>query len=165
MKNKKLWIIIAVLAVAAVAAAAGLITKHESKPAEIDNIDDAIDEYNEDEEMDFGSGIEFDEEADGAEISFADAEESKFYGSWKATSDQAIYLYGNVDITINEDKTWTGTIVDEDMKGTWEYDGQSMKLSSEFFNVTLSFTPDGTLVMQEDREGDEEYLNTVLTKQ
>ena len=40
-----------------------------------------------------------------------------------------------------------------------------MKVDSEFFNVTLQFTEDGTMIMQEDREGTGDYINTVLTKQ
>ena len=42
-----------------------------------------------------------------------------------------------------------------------------MVLESELFEARLSFTEDGKLIMQEDREGEdnpENYINTVLTK-
>ncbi len=165
-KQWKLIALIAVLAVAVVAAVFVINGKIHQQPQEIEDIDEAIDEAveNEDEGIDYGSGIEFDEEADGAELSFKESPVANYYGTWKATSDQAIYLYGNIELTINEDKTWSVIVVDEKESGTWTFDGTRMELTSEFFNVFLSFTDDGTMVMQEDREGDGEYLNTVLTK-
>lgn len=164
-KRRALIAVIVILALAAVAAIFVIKEKAPKEPEPIENIDEAIDEANEDEEFDeFGTGIEFDEEADDAELAFSQSDVANYYGTWRATSDQAIYLYGNVELTINEDKTWSGLVVDERESGTWTYDGTTMELNSEFFNVSLSFTGDGTLVMQEDREGDGDYINTVLTK-
>ena len=102
----------------------------------------------------FDNGIVYDEEVEGAEISFKDAaNEEDFYGSWSAESGHSLYLYGNVDLTIEEGGKWHGNIVDEDTEGTWTFDGKSMKLTSELFEVTLTFAEDGKLIMQEDREG------------
>ena len=55
----------------------------------------------------------------------------------------------------------------EDEEGIWTFDGQSMKITSEFFEATLIFEENGTMIMQEDREGSgnsEDFLNTVLIK-
>ena len=42
-----------------------------------------------------GNGIVFDQEEDDAKLAFIERDPSAFYGSWTATSDKAIYLYGN----------------------------------------------------------------------
>lgn len=169
---KKQWKLIILIIVLLVAVAGVLLILKNRAPKEthidVDNIDDAIEAIDEATEAgeipEYGSGIDFEEEADGAQLSFSKSDVKSYYGTWEATSDQAIYLYGRIKLTINEDKTWHGIVVDEEEKGTWTFDGTKMDLSSEFFNVSLSFTEDGKMVMQEDREGDGEYLNTVLTK-
>ena len=172
MKNtKKLWILIIVMLIAIVAAVALII---HGRNADVGENDDVIydDSGYEDEEVidmdEFDNGIVYDEEVEGAEISFKDAaNEEDFYGSWSAESGHSLYLYGNVDLTIEEGGKWHGNIVDEDTEGTWTFDGKSMKLTSELFEVTLTFAEDGKLIMQEDREGNgnsEDFINIVLTK-
>ena len=119
------------------------------------------------EEFDFSeidNGIAYDEEAEGTEIRFKSAGPEDFYGSWEAKSGQSVFMYGNVDLTINPGGTWTGNVVDEDMAGTWDFKNGSMHLKGEYLDVTLSFSDNGKLIMQEDREGDGEMINTVLTK-
>ncbi len=119
------------------------------------------------EDFDFSeidNGVAYDEEAEGSEIKFKSAGPEDFYGSWEAKSGQSVFLYGNVDLTINPGGTWTGNVVDEDMAGAWDFKDGSMHLTGELLDVTLSFAEDGKLIMQEDREGDGEMVNTVLTK-
>ena len=168
-KRTKLIVLIIILALAVVAALFALNGRGDkTKKIDVDDIDEAIEEIDEATEegeiAEYGNGIDFDEEADDAELSFSKTDVANYYGTWKATSDQAMYLYGKLELTINEDNTWSGIVVDEKESGKWSYDGTRMELTSEFFNVSLSFTDDGTLVMQEDREEDGEYINTVLTK-
>ena len=171
MKKRRILIATIIVLLVAVAAAVFALTHRAPKERhiDVDDIDEAIEEIDEANEAgevpDYGNGIDFDEEADGAELSFSKSDVNNYYGTWVATSDQALFLYGKIKLTIKDNKTWSGIVVDEEESGTWTFDGTAMKLSSEFFNVSLSFTEDGKMIMQEDREGDGEYLNTVLTKQ
>ena len=114
------------------------------------------------------TGISFDEESEDAQIVKADAEDSQFCGTWKATSDYASYMYGNITITIKEDGTWEGNITDTDMTGTWSRDGQDLVITNEHLTLNLCFTDNGTLVMQRnlaDDGEDEDMVNTVLVKE
>ena len=135
-----------------------------------DYVDDAgtLEDMTDEETAEYlDNGIVFEEEDEDAELSFKEAAETDFLGSWEATSGNAIYKYGNVDLNIEENGKWTGNVADEDLTGTWKIDGNSMVLESELFGARLSFTEDGKLIMQEDREGEdnpENYINTVLTK-
>jgi len=176
MKNKTIWIIILVLLLAVAGAAAYIVHDRNANIGENDTVvyDDDVDEPidsgdEEDIDMDeFDNGISYDEELEGAEITFKDAaSQEDFYGTWVADSGHALFLYGDLELTIEEDGNWHGVVVDEEEKGTWTFDGQSMKLTSEFFEADLVFAEDGKLIMQEDRVGDgnkEDILNTVLTK-
>lgn len=85
-----------------------------------------------------------------------------YYGSWKATSKQAEYYYGNVSINIYKDGSWNGNIADVDINGKWNKSDNGIKLSSDIVNLFLVYTDSSTLLMQEDRGG--ETINTVLTK-
>lgn len=120
-----------------------------------------------DEDVVEGNGIIFEEEMDDARIVKKDVKESDFYGSWEATSDMALYLYGNFELTIEPGGKWRGNITDEDMTGKWRMEGQDMHVVNEWIDVTLCFTKDGTMVMQRNdaEEGEpEELINTVMTK-
>ncbi|MGI6766056.1 MAG: hypothetical protein ACOX4R_02430 [Lentihominibacter sp.] len=65
--------------------------------------------------------------------------EDSFYGTWVATSAQAEYLYGNLEITINEDGTFTGNVTDEDFSGKWEKTDKGIKFDSEILSGELFF--------------------------
>ena len=93
------------------------------------------------------NGISFDEELEDAELSFKNASQEDFYGKWHATSGQSVYMYGNVDLSINEGGQWKGSVTEESLSGTWEYSSGSLLLSSELFNAKLSFTKDGKLII------------------
>lgn len=114
----------------------------------------------------YDNGIYFDEEGEGAEISLRKSSVTDFYGTWQATSGQAAYFYGNVEITINGDKTWKGNITDEPLKGRWQEKGGGLYLTSEIFNCDLNFSSEGNLLMQEDYgdEYDDDAVIVVLTR-
>ena len=109
-----------------------------------------------------GNGIHFKEEYEGAELHMVESSPSAYAGSWEATSDQAVYLYGNVDITINGDGTWKGNITEEDCVGTWEDLGDHLHMVCDLFSFDLAFETGGNLIMTE--TGSDYVLNTVLTK-
>ena len=143
------------------------------KEAEQEDIDAGIDHEMDAEEAgelllekaneDADNGIYFEEEEEGADLHFKSVEASDFVGKWEATSGQSVFLYGNIDLTITQDGHWSGNVAKEDVDGTWEFKNPTLSLKSEWFNATLSFTDDGTLIIQELRDDDEEPINTVLT--
>ena len=125
------------------------------------------DNPNPEEEEEEGNGIFFEEEMDDAEIVKAESKESDFYGTWEATSDMALYLYGNFELTIEPGGVWHGNITDEKMDGKWRMEGSEMHVVNEWIDVSLVFTEDGTLVMQRnaaDEDEEEEIINTVMVR-
>ena len=113
---------------------------------------------------DYDNGIYFDEEADGAEIVAKKKSSDEFVGSWKATSGQSIYQYGNVDIEVKEDGTWSGNVSREPLTGKWSETNEGLHLTSDLFDCDLMFTEDNVLVMRYSPNEDGEYLTTVITK-
>ena len=90
---------------------------------------------------------------------------AKFAGRWTATSDQAIYLYGNIDLIINDNGSWAADITEEKLGGSWKAVDDHIHLddTSELnFDFDLAFDQSGALVMTETNE--EGVINTVLTK-
>ena len=100
-----------------------------------------------------------DEDTD-MEIKPEKADLSEFYGTWTASSDKAEYMYGNVDITINEDGTWKGNITDEDLSGTWKKVDNYIVCSSKLFTFNVLKSTNGNIVMQET----DDAVRVVLTK-
>lgn len=114
---------------------------------------------------DYDNGIYFDEEDEEYTLKTKKVLPTKFIGKWEATSGQALYQYGNVDLDVKDNQTWTGNIADDDLKGKWEEEGDGIYLTSEFFNCHLYFTDKDVLVMQyQPDENEEDYITTVLTK-
>jgi hypothetical protein len=109
-----------------------------------------------------GNGISFKQEEDGAKLVIVDKDPSEFYGSWTATSDKAIYLYGNIDITVNENGTWTGNITGEKMGGKWKKVDDHLHMDSELFSFDLEFESSGELILKE--TGDDYTFNTVMSR-
>lgn len=169
-KLKKYWPVALIAAIALIAILVFAIFSIRGGSGGEDVYEDIPEETMDEEVIDLGdgdSGIVFEEEAEDADLTFKqNVSEEDFYGSWSATSSQAIYLYGNVDLKIEKGGKWTGNIVDEDMSGTWTYDGSTMTLTGEYLDAKLSFEENGSLIMQEDRgeEGEPDIINTVLTK-
>lgn len=167
---KKRWWVILLVVIAIVglviflSSRSGGSDEAEDAPSEIGDEFDIPEGAQVDEEENYDTGIDFEEESEGAQLSFKSSEESDFIGSWTSTSGQAHYLYGNIDLEIKEGGKWTGNVADEDLSGTWTFDGTFVSLSSDLLSVQLAFTENGRLVMQEDRNGDGELINSVLTR-
>lgn len=166
MDKKKLIIIALVVLAAIVALVFGLKSVGSSK-TDSDVPAESGEDVVETDVVD--NGISFDEEEEGADIVKVEAPDEDFYGAWTATSGMALYLYGNIDITIKEDGTWSGNITEEDMSGTWTREGTDLHVVSDDGDIDFlfAFTESGSLVMQRDTadEGEEaDYVNTVLTK-
>ena len=102
------------------------------------------------EENDFEDPA-YDNEVEGAEIVSAPRKEDSFVGTWVAPSDKAEYLYGNVNLKINEDHTWNGNITDEAFHGRWMpyQSGIIIKDTEGAINWMLFYTSDGTLMFSE----------------
>ena len=99
---------------------------------------------------DYDNGIAFEEEAEGYEIKVEKEPPTQFVGKWEATSGNAHYLLGNLDLNIKADGTWKGNVAGDDVSGTWtEQDGGIYLKSSNpkvNFGGQLVFTPKGTLI-------------------
>ena len=108
------------------------------------------------------SGISFAQEDDEAKLRFVEKDPSEFYGSWTATSDKAIYLYGNIDITVNSNGTWTGDITGEKLGGKWKQVDDHLHMYDELFSFDLAFESSGELMLIE--TGDDYSFNTVMTR-
>ena len=93
----------------------------------------------------------FDNEIEGAEITTIPRKEDAFIGTWEAPSDKAAYLYGNVNLKINDDHTWSGNITNESFQGKWMayQSGIVIKDNEGFINWRLYYTSDGTLMFSE----------------
>lgn len=156
-----------VLIIALILAVAGLGWYMFSSEASQDDIGetDEIEEIDDLEEVDEGNGISYEEEFEDAEIVKEKKESGDFIGSWTADSDQARYLYGNIDITINEDGIWDANVTEEDFKGTWKEDEYGITLTSDLLDCRFYFTDTGTLIMEDYRfEDNDEPIITVLKK-
>ena len=134
----------------------------ESQESEI-TMEDVMEKEAE-EAKDYDNGIAFEEEDDGAEIIPSKKDTADFVGSWTATSGNAIYQYGNVDIEVKDGGKWSGNISDEDLSGKWTETDEGLHLASDLFTCDLMFTKDGVLVMRYSPDDNGEYLTTVLTK-
>lgn len=135
-------------------------SSNTSEEEEIQEIDPDADPYLIEKET---NGIFYEEEGEGAPLSFVKSDPSRFYGKWTATSDQALYMYGNVDLIISSNGTWTANITDEKLGGQWNMVDDHMHMDNDMFSFDLSFEESGKLIMREDL-GDGEELRTVLTK-
>lgn len=134
--------------------------KTEDEPTEV--TEDFPAEDIAEEEEDYDNGIYFDEEGEFAEINTEKVSQENFYGSWTATSGKAMYLFGNFDITIKSDGSWSGNIADEPLKGKWVQNGDGLSLTSELFDFDLAFTKEGALVMKHVPDDDYEESDPII---
>lgn len=100
---------------------------------------------------------EYANEDEEAVVTEQKSAQEKFYGKWIAKSDRAEYLYGNIEITINPNGTWTGNITDENHNGKWKYNGTGLTLASEWINCDLFFAQDGNLMFR-DKDAPEDLI-------
>ena len=109
-----------------------------------------------------GNGISFAEEGDTADLHYTKKDSSEFIGEWEAPSDMAAHLYGNLDLTVNEDHTWTANITEEDYNGTWEESKTGLKMNGDRFSFSLDYDDGGNLILTE--KADDGDFHTVLIK-
>ena len=114
----------------------------------------AAEEDAESEDSDFDHP-EYANEQEDADVREKKASQDDFFGSWTAKSDRAEYLYGNIDLTIKPDGTWTGNVTEEDWSGKWEYNGTGITLSSDIINCDLFFASDGVLMFRDHDDPDD----------
>ena len=128
-----------------------------------DNVPDVTDVTTEElinEEIDYGN-INYAEESEGADIKKVKTEISKFYGTWEAKSAMSKYLYGNIEVTIKDNGTWTGNITDEKLQGRWTNKGNYIRMHNDLFSFNLAYSDSGKLLFIDDEN--EEDINIVLT--
>lgn len=118
---------------------------------------------------DYDNGIMFDEEMEGYKVEVKKSPVTDFVGSWEATSGNAHYLLGNLDLKIKADGTWKGNVAGDDVSGTWaEQDGGiyiKCKDNRINFGGQLIFNPSGNLIYSYyPLENSTEPTNIVLTK-
>lgn len=103
-------------------------------------------------------------EEDGAEVVKKSHDLEDFYGTWKATSDRAEYLFGNIDITIKKNGMWKGNITEENFRGKWSYErGQLfIKDFEEIIDYTMFFNDKGIMLVVDNEDPE---LPIVLEKQ
>lgn len=160
MKSTKKWIL-AVLIIAVIAAAAAVFAiasgrdkeSADSDEAEELTLDQEIDKEIESLEIE-EEGNDFDDptynnEMEEAVVNETSAAEEAFYGKWTANSNRAHYLYGNIDLEIKDDGSWTGNITEEDYSGKWSYNGEFITLESDLVNCDLFFAEDGQLMFRD----------------
>lgn len=125
--------------------------------------EDVIVEEDESTDEDY-NGISYKEEGDNYTVKKVKASPEMFIGTWRSTSDRAIYYYGDVELTIKDNGTWKGIITEEDVKGTWTFSGNTMHMNDVVvdFDFDLAFNNTGKLLMIERLEDGE--LHTVLTR-
>lgn len=157
--SKRFWILLAIILVLAISVFSFIRSNHEQ------SFESEILEEEMEPEVEYGDTSIFnnelyDKELEGSVVHEAKKSESDFFGTWVATSDRAEYLYGNINLTIHEDGTWTGNVTEEDFSGTWKYNGKSITLHSELVDYNLLYDESGVLLFQ-DHMDMEDYL--VLT--
>ena len=116
------------------------------------------------EEQDEGTGIGFEEESDEAVVTIVEKEKASYFGTWTATSDMAHYLYGDIEVTVKENGTWSAVITGEPTGGTWKEVGDHLHMDDggQLLSFDLAFSDNGNLVMIDTDSDDVVY--TVLTK-
>lgn len=97
-----------------------------------------------------------DKEVEGARIRRVKSKPEKFFGSWQAVSEKAEFLYGNVDLHINEDGTWTGNVTEIDLEGKWTKNSKGITIKDKegLINWDLFYTGDGTLMFDDNEDPD-----------
>ena len=75
--------------------------------------------------------------------------EENFYGTWKATSDNAEMLYGHLNITIDEDGTFDADVTDEIFSGTWEKIDGGIEYHSVLMNGQLFYGKKCKMVIED----------------
>ena len=87
-------------------------------------------------------------------------QEDSFYGTWKAESEQAEYLYGNLEITISKDGSFKGNVTGEDFSGKWTKQDTGIEFKSDILSGRLFFGQKCQMIIYDEYE-----TPVTLTKQ
>lgn len=79
-------------------------------------------------------------------------EEDNFYGTWKATSQHAVDLYGHLEITINRNGTFDADVTDEIFSGTWKKIEGGISYTSELMEGKIFYGKTCRMVIENDGE-------------
>ena len=169
MEKKKIILIIMSIALVVLVCVLVFSVKHRATEEDYAQVVPVEDPENYDPESGIkllpeGNGIVFEEEQDGAEIQYKDEDYSKFVGEWTATSDISNQLYGNVDITINDDHTWSGNITDDEYSGKCVEADNGLDIKVRSFDFNLAFDENGTLILTRYGKDGSSDIHTVLTR-
>lgn len=161
MKKKTLVLFIIIGALASVIAISFLIQYRANEDASDQNvaIEDQIDDTEE-----LKNTESYEEESEDAQINIASPGDRSFIGKWHADSAQAEYLYGNINLNIKDNNTWTGNITGESISGKWTATDKGISLESEYLNAELFYTDTGKLVMQDFRFADNDDPIIIVLK-
>ena len=113
-----------------------------------------------DDDIDFimnEEGMEDSTKADPKKIAKAKAlnqSAESFIGKWSATSSEAQNLYGNLEITINEDGTFEGNVTDEDISGTWTKTDKGISYKCDLMGGSMYYGDHGKMVIEDNENGD-----------
>lgn len=89
-------------------------------------------------------------------------DEANFYGTWEATSANAVYLYGHLTVTINKDGTFEADVTEDHFEGTWEKIDGGIAYKSDLINGKFFYGKRCHMVIEE--EGEEEDMRVTLHK-
>jgi hypothetical protein len=145
MKNKLISICLMIMLIFSVL----VLTACNSKEEESTESESVKKELKIDED-DFEDPAYYNED-DGAEPITEAHDEEDFYGRWEGTSERVKYLFGNVNLKINEDGTWKGNVSETPLHGKWHYDGKQIiiKDTEGLVNWRLYYATDGTLLFED----------------
>lgn len=88
-------------------------------------------------------------------------EADNFIGTWAATSGEAENLYGNLQITINEDGTFEGNVTEEEISGTWTKVDNGITYKCDLMKGKIYYGEYGKLVIEDNENGN---VKVVLNK-
>lgn len=77
-----------------------------------------------------------------------------FIGKWTVTSDEAKDLYGNLEITINDDGTFDGNVTGEDISGTWTKTDEGIAYKCDLMKGSMYYGDFGKMVIEDNENGD-----------
>ena len=79
-----------------------------------------------------------------------------FYGTWISTSADTENLYGNLEITIKENGTFTANITDENLTGKWHKIDGGIEYNNELISGKIFYGPTCIMTFEEfDEDGNE----------
>ena len=134
MKKKTLVLFIIIGALASVIAISFLIQYRANEDASDQNvaIEDQIDDTEE-----LKNTESYKEESEDAQINIASPGDRSFIGKWHADSAQAEYLYGNINLNVKDNNTWTGNVTGESISGKWTATDKGISLESKDLPIHL----------------------------